>query len=85
MSDSVTSVMNCIREVFAGKGQIPPPLEPQTAIDESLGLRSLDIAELVIRLDGEFGWEPLAQGLDLRSVSIERLARIYENRPPAAS
>jgi len=78
MSDSVETVMGCIREVFRNKGLAPPALAPHTILDHRLGLRSLDYAELVIRLEEKFGWDPFAQGPNVTSITIEQLAQLYE-------
>ena len=52
-----------IREVFANKGQTAPALGPETMLDLSLGLESLDFAELAIRLEGALGKDPFASSV----------------------
>ena len=56
------TVVSCIAEVFNGKGQAPPVLSLHTPLDATLGLDSLDYAELVVRLEGAFGVDPFASG-----------------------
>ena len=48
--------------VFKNKGMSPPALSDQTVLDGSLGLESLDFAELVIRLEQVFGKDPFSGG-----------------------
>ncbi len=46
------------RTVFKNKGLAPPALLPETILDGSLGLESLDFAEVVMRLEQVFGKDP---------------------------
>ncbi len=73
----VDRVMESIRAVFENKRQTVPALGPGTKLDASLGLRSLDYAELVVRLEGEFGFDPFAGGLPPRVETIADLAALY--------
>jgi acyl carrier protein len=70
-------VIACIAEVFENKGQAAPPLAPETRLDASLGLDSLDFAELVVRLEARFGADPFARGGG-RADTVAELARLYE-------
>jgi acyl carrier protein len=47
--------------VFRNKGQKPPTLHPETLLDGSLGLESLDFAEIVMRLEQVFGKDPFSR------------------------
>jgi acyl carrier protein len=69
-------VIEQIREVFANKGLDPPPLSPQTALDRSLGLESLDFAELAIRLEQVCGKDPFASSVPAIS-TVADLAALY--------
>ena len=62
MAEIETRVIETIRAVFANKGIEAPPLDAATLLDNSLGLDSLDYAELVARLEMEFGYDPFADG-----------------------
>jgi acyl carrier protein len=73
----VESVMEGIRAVFENKRQTAPALAPDTRLDASLGLKSLDYAELVVRLEGVFGFDPFAGGLPPRIDTIADLAALY--------
>jgi acyl carrier protein len=48
--------------VFKNKGMTPPALSAETVLDGSLGLESLDFAELVMRLEQVFGKDPFSGG-----------------------
>ena len=50
MKDSATEgrVMAVFRQVFKNKGIEPPEMGPATALDRSLGLESIDFAEVVV-------------------------------------
>jgi acyl carrier protein len=56
--------------VFKNKGLTPPPLSSGTPLDGSLGLESLDFAEVVVRLEQVFGKDPFANGTipDLKTI-----------------
>lgn len=77
LSASERGVIEVIRAVFANKGQESPALAPDTVLDLSLGLESIDFAELVVRLEREFGKDPFADG-DVPSIrTIRDLAGLY--------
>jgi len=46
--------------VFRNKGLTPPAMTPETVLDGSLGLESLDFAELVVLLEEAFGKDPFS-------------------------
>jgi acyl carrier protein len=75
---SEAKVIESIAEVFEGKGLEPPPLGAETRLDNSLGLDSLDFAELVVRLEAQFGIDPFSQGAPTRVTTIGQLAKLYE-------
>ena len=77
MEQTVERVIRCIAEVFTNKSLPVPELSADTPLGESLGLSSLDYAELVVRLEVEFGRDPMSAGElpDFRSVGD--LARLY--------
>ena len=77
MNGHESRVANAIREVFANKGQRPPELGPNTVLDTSLGLESIDFAELAVRLESEFGKDPFSTG-DVPPIrTIADLAALY--------
>lgn len=73
-------VIACLAEVFENKGEPAPPLAPETSLDASLGLDSLDFAELVVRLEARFGRDPFAHGAE-RVGTVAELARLYGDAP----
>lgn len=78
-SPAEAKVIACIAEVFENKGEAAPPLGPDTRLDASLGLDSLDFAELVVRLEVSFGCDPFSRGMTERVETVAELARIYED------
>ena len=77
MHEIVGRVIRCIEEIFANKNLPIPQLAAETSLGDSLGLTSLDYAELVVRLEVEFGKDPMMAGElpDFRTVGD--LARLY--------
>jgi acyl carrier protein len=76
-SDKDHRVIQVISTVFRNKGLEPPALTPDTVLDRSLGLESIDFAEVVVRLEREFNRDPFASG-DVPAVrTIHDLARLY--------
>jgi len=84
MSDAVRTVIRCIEQVFENKGLPAPPLRPETVLDRSIGLQSLDFAELVVRLEGEFGVDPFSEGAAVDVLSVGQLAELYSALQRAA-
>jgi acyl carrier protein len=59
-SDNLSIVIGEFHTVFKNKGINPPALTAETILDGSLGLESLDFAEVVMRLEQVFGKDPFA-------------------------
>ena len=57
------TIIGVVRETLETKGLEHPPLDRNTPVDQSLGLDSLDWAAVVVRLEGETGVDPFAEGL----------------------
>jgi acyl carrier protein len=64
--------------VFKNKGLTPPCLVPDTVLDGSLGLESLDFAELVVRLEQVFGIDPFSQDTIPEVRTLADLCVLYE-------
>lgn len=77
-TSSEAKVIQSIAEVFENKGAKPPPLSADTTLDASLGLDSLDFAELVVRLEARFGTDPFSQGVPQLINTVGQLAKLYE-------
>ena len=80
MTENEQRIIKVIRAVFANKGTEPPDLVPDTVLDLSLGLQSIDFAELVVRLEREFGEDPFGEG-DVPPIrTIHDMAGLYAER-----
>jgi acyl carrier protein len=71
-------VIAVFRLVFKNRGLEPPELGPATVLDSSLGLESLDFAEVVVRLEREFGTDPFADGVPPGTRTVADVARLYD-------
>ncbi len=71
-------VISEIEAVFRNKGQAAPALAVEMPLDSSLGLDSLDFAELVVRLEQAFGADPFSAGTIPQIETVRGLARLYE-------
>jgi acyl carrier protein len=78
VSASESKVIDALKAVFANKGAEPPALTPDTPLDGTLGLESLDLAELVVRLEQAFGTDPFAEGNVPQVGNVRELAALYE-------
>ncbi len=77
LSPKERHVIEAIRAVFANKRREPPVLGQDTVLDLSLGLESIDFAELIVRLEREFGEDPFASGGVPQIRTIRDLAALY--------
>jgi acyl carrier protein len=59
-TDVLNTVIGEFQTVFKNKGINPPSLSAETILDGSLGLESLDFAEVVMRLEQVFGKDPFS-------------------------
>jgi acyl carrier protein len=76
-TDNLTKVMGEFRTVFKNKGLDPPDLSVQTRLDGSLGLESLDFAEIVMRLEQVFGKDPFSNGSIPEISTLGDLCSLY--------
>ena len=72
-----TIVIDILQEIRREKNLDSSCLEPETPLDASLGLDSLDFAEAVIRLEGVTGKDPFARGIH-PVTTIRELASLYD-------
>ena len=78
MTPTEIKVVDQIKAIFEAKGQPSPGVTEGSVLDGSLGLDSLDFAELAVRLEKEFGRDPFSQG-DTPSVRVvAELAALYD-------
>ena len=77
-SETENRVIGVFRLVFRNRGLEPPEMGPATVLDTSLGLGSLDFAEVVVGLEQEFGTDPFADGVPAGTRTIADVARLYD-------
>jgi acyl carrier protein len=78
MTATETKVVRHILAIFEAKGMTPPAVDEKSPVDGTLGLESLDFAELAIRLEGEFGRDPFSEGEIPPLRSVADLAALYD-------
>ena len=71
------AVIEQLRQIFERKNLTPPDLSPESPVDASIGLESIDFAELVVRLEGVYGSDPFASGDVPQLQTIADLAALY--------
>lgn len=74
---TVQKVILVFEEVFRNKNMRPPVLDAGTILDGSLGLESLDFAEIVVRLADEFENDPFASEATPEVTTLGDLAALY--------
>lgn len=78
MADTnLSQVVAAMTAVFQRKGLAPPPLDGNTPLDGSLGLDSLDFAEVVVRLETALGFDPFAERAVENLRTVGDLAALY--------
>jgi acyl carrier protein len=77
----LATVVETMREIFLNKNMSPPPLSAESPLDNTLGLDSMDFAELVVRLEDKFGFDPFACGTPPRLQKMGDLVEFYQKRP----
>lgn len=73
--DKVASVLSAI---LKSKGLSQPTLSAETALDGSLGLDSLDFAEMVVQMEGITGKDPFSGGSFPSIRTVADLAALYD-------
>jgi acyl carrier protein len=76
-SENEQRVIGVFEQVFRNKGLEPPAIGPETVLDRNLGLESIDFAEVVVRLEQEFGTDPFAEGIPPGTRTVSGVARLY--------
>src|SRR5690606_9881868 len=72
------TIVAVIQDILTRKGLQPTSITRDTPIDRSLGLRSIDWAEVVVRLEDEFGTDPFENGQAGALRTLDDLVRLYE-------
>jgi acyl carrier protein len=70
-------ILTAFEQVFHNKGLEPPPQTAETVLDGTLGLESMDFAEVVLRLEQAFGKDPFAEGIPPNLRTLCDLAELY--------
>ncbi len=80
MADNTTidRIVHEFSAVFASKGLPAPAMGPATILDGSLGLESLDFAEVVVRLEQVFGMDPFSRSPIPEVRTLADLRTLYE-------
>jgi acyl carrier protein len=80
-TDPLDRVIEEFHTVFKNKGLVPPVLCTETILDGSLGLESLDFAEVVMRLEQALGKDPFATGTIPDLKTLGDFTALYRDRP----
>ncbi|MEX2672679.1 MAG: acyl carrier protein [Phycisphaeraceae bacterium] len=72
-------IRQVFRDVYRHRGLKPHALPADAPLDSSLGLQSIDLAEVVIRLEDEFGFDPFAEGIPSGVRTFGDLVRLYDD------
>lgn len=75
---AIDRVIDVLNTVLENRGLEPGNLSPETRLDASLGLESLDFAEVVVRLEELTGKDPFASGSIPQVSTVSELAALYE-------
>lgn len=70
-------IATAIREIIASKGRAAPELSEDDALVAGLGLDSLDLAVLVVKLERRFGCDPFRNGRDAVT-TFGQFVAVYE-------
>ena len=76
-AETQKTILATIATVFRNKGLEPPALSMETPFDRTLGLESLDFAEVIVRLEDALGQDPFARGTEWQIRTIGDLAAMY--------
>ena len=76
-TDNLNLVIGEFRTVFKNKGVDPPLMSAETILDGSLGLESLDFAEVVMRLEQVFGKDPFSGDTIPEVSTVADLCALY--------
>ena len=79
MNDAILkTVLEAMAEIFKNKGADVPSIDSETKLDQTLGLDSMDFAELVVRLEQAFGFDPFSTGTPPRLQKVGDLVSFYD-------
>jgi acyl carrier protein len=78
MTQNEAKVVEVLAGIFQRKGLAAPLLNDESVLDGSLGLESLDFAEMVIVLEQITGKDPFASGVFPSIRTVADLAALYD-------
>jgi acyl carrier protein len=78
VSNVASRIAAVFAEVLAASGREPVELAKDTPLDASLGLESIDFAEIVVRLESELGKDPFASGDAPAVATFGEFVALYE-------
>lgn len=76
-SPTLQRVIRVVADVFQNKGLEPPLMTAETPFDRTIGLESMDFAEVVVRLEEEFGRDPFSLGSVFDIRTLGDMAALY--------
>jgi len=77
VSKRAAAIVGAIRRTLIEKG-FDTDVGPDTAVDGSLGLDSLDWAAIVVGLESELGVDPFIEGVERELKTVRDLIEVYE-------
>jgi len=75
--DRAQAIFTAIRRSLNDKGKTDMIVGPDTPVDGSLGLDSLDWAAIVVELETELGVDPFVEGVERELKTVRDLIEVY--------
>jgi acyl carrier protein len=76
VTDPGDTVIRAIRSLLERRGDVDVDIRPDSALQDDLGLDSLELAELSAHLEDELGRDPYSEGIVPRTV--EEVLAFYQ-------
>ena len=76
--DRAQAIITAIGRSLRDKGRTDVTVGPDTPVDGSLGLDSLDWAAIVVELETELGVDPFVVGVERELKTVQDLIEIYD-------
>ena len=75
--DRAQAIVTAIGRSLHDKGKTDMTVGPDTPVDGSLGLDSLDWAAIVVELESELGVDPFVEGVERELKTVQDLIEVY--------
>ena len=75
--DRAQAIITAIGRILQDKGMAEVTVGPDTPVDGSLGLDSLDWAAIVVELETELGVDPFVEGVERELKTVQDLIEVY--------